>query len=79
MRELDTTGEGKRAEAVATIWAKSLAIYEEYPGERELLNAHEFVGRCEQQDQSDKANGVWISRLRIFFLKIKAAFPGKPP
>jgi len=60
MAELDAAGEGKRANTAATIWSKFIEIYAGDPGECELPDAHECVGRGEQQDQSDKAYGIWI-------------------
>ena len=46
--------------AAATIWSKFIEIYAGDPGECKLPDAHECVGRGEQQDQSDKAYGIWI-------------------
>ena len=60
MAELDAAGEGKRANTAATIWSKFIEIYGGDLGECELPDAHECVGRGEQQDQSDKAYGIWI-------------------
>ena len=78
MAELDAAGEGKRASAAATIWSKFIEIYAgilasaNYPMHTSVLEG------VNNKIKVIKRMAYGFRDSEYFFLKIKAAFPGKP-